>query len=128
MRLTPCWRVVSRTLSVSASVSRAARREGVKRIQQAVSATFFADYEADCETSEDTEEDLRTLVRHLAALGDAVTGAHSELDPDGDIAAQVEELRETALLIAEINALQAPPPVLLQRDRAANGLRWGGSG
>ena len=123
-------RVIRETEAETLKVRETARREGVRRIEQAVSATFFADYEADCEASDDTEEDLRTLVRHLAALGDAVTGAHAEIDPDGDIAAQVEELRKTALLIAEINALQAltPPPFLLQRNRAANDHRWGGSG
>ena len=105
------------------------RRQGIQRVQQAVTATFVADYEADCETSDDPDEDLRTLVRHLAALGDAVTGADSELDPSGDIAAQVEELRKAAILIAEINALDAPTaPVSPWRGRAASGLKWRGSG
>ena len=104
--------------------------KGVQRVQEAVSATFVADYEADCETSEDSEEDLRTLVRHLAAVGEAVTGAGAAIDPSGDLAAQIAELRKTALLIAEINALEAPvaapvPPVRSRRDR---GLKWGPSG
>ena len=112
-------------------VRAASRQQGIERIKQAVSATFVADYEADRETSGDPDEILRTLVRHLAAAGDAVTASESALDPDGDIAAQVEELRKAALLLAQVKALEAPdPPVAPQvpQRRAANGLRWGGSG
>ena len=105
------------------------RAKGIERVHRAASATFYAEYEADCETSSDTEDELRTLVRHLAALGDAVTGSAAEIDPDGDIATEIERLRETALLIARINALQAPvaEPETPRRTRPP-GLRWGGSG
>ena len=102
------------------------RAKAINHIHNAACATFYAEYEADCETSKDTEDELRTLVRHLAALGDAVTGAAASINPDGDIAAEVEELRQTALLIAKINALQAPVPAPEPPRR--NGLKWGGSG
>ena len=102
------------------------RAKGIERIHNAASATFYAEYEADCETSKDTEDELRTLVRHLATLGDAVTGSAASIDPGGDIAAEVEQLRQTALLIAKINALQAPVPEPELRRR--NGLKWGPSG
>ena len=105
------------------------RAKGIARIHDGACATFFADYEADCETSADTEDQLRTLMRHVAALGDAVTGAAASINPDGDFAAQVEELRQSALLIAKINALQAPVPepvpTPLPRRR---GRTWGPSG
>ena len=102
------------------------RAKGIARIENAASATFHAEYEADCETSADTEDTLRTLVRHIAALSDAVTGAATSIDPDGDFATQVEELRQTALLIAKINALQAPVPEPEPPRR--RGRTWGPSG
>ena len=91
-----------------------AHAKGVQHIERAVIAGFVADYEADRETSDDPDEDLRALMRNLSAVNEAVTGAKAAIDPTGDIEAQVEELRETALLVAEIQALEAPapPPVL----------------
>ena len=105
------------------------RAKGIERIHNAAAATFYAEYEADCETSKDTQDELRTLVRHLAALGDAVTAAAASIDPDGDIATEVEDLRQSALMIAKINALQAPvPEPEPPRKTRPPGLRWGGSG
>ena len=105
------------------------RAKGIERIHNAAAATFYAEYEADCETSKDTQDELRTLVRHLAALGDAVTAAAASIDPDGDIATEVEDLRQSALMIAKINALQAPVaepvPTVPPRRR---GQTWGPSG
>ena len=105
------------------------RAKAIARIENAVGETFYAEYEADCETSKDTEDELRTLARHLAALGDAVTGSAASIDPDGDIATEVEKLRQSALMIAKINALQAPvPEPEPPRNTRPPGLRWGGSG
>ena len=105
------------------------RAKGIARIENAVSETFYAEYEADCETSKDTEDELRTLARHLAALGDAVTGSAASIDIDGDIATEVERLRETALLIAKINALQAPVPEPVPTPPPRRrGRTWGPSG
>lgn len=112
-------------------VRAATRQQGIERIKQAVSATFIAEYEADRETSGDPDDILHTLVRQLAAVGEVVTASEAAMDPDGDIAAQVEELRNTALMIADIKALEAPDPSFAPQTpprRAANGLRWGGSG
>ena len=123
-------RRASREIEAEAQKVRAeVRAKAINDIHNTTAATFYAEYEADCETSRDTEDELRTLVRHLAALGDAVTGAATSINPDGDIAAEVEELRQTALLIAKINALQAPvpEPVPPRRTRPP-GLRWGGLG
>ena len=106
------------------------RAKRIERIKQAVTATFVTEYEAERDTCEDPDEALRTLVRHLAAVGEAVTGAEPEIDPSGDVAAQVEELRKLALMIVEMSHLdiapapQAPPP----RPRAVAGGRWRGSG
>ena len=123
-------RRASREIEAEAQKVRAeVRAKAINDIHNTTAATFYAEYEADCETSRDTEDELRTLVRHLAALGDAVTGAATSINPDGDIAAEVEELRQTALLIAKINALQAPVPepvpTPLPRRR---GRTWGPSG
>ena len=105
------------------------RAKGIECIHNAACAIFHAEYEADCETSADTEDALRTLVRHVAALGDAVTAAADSINPDGDFAAEVEELRQSALMIAKIHALQAPVPEPEPTRRARpRGLRWGGSG
>ena len=102
------------------------RAKGIERIHNAACATFMAEYDADCETSADTENELRTMVRHIAALGDAVTAATASINLDGDFAAEVEELRQSALMIAKINALQAP--VAEPEPRRRNGLKWGPSG
>ena len=105
------------------------RAKGIERIHNAACATFMAEYDADCETSVDTEDQLRTMVRHIAALGDAVTAATASINLDGDFAAEVEELRQSALMIAKINALQAPVaepvPTVPPRRR---GQTWGPSG
>ena len=123
-------RRASREIEAEAQKVRAeVRAKAINDIHNTTAATFYAEYEADCETSRDTEDELRTLVRHLAALGDAVTGAATSINPDGDIAAEVEELRQTALLIARINALQAPvPEPEPPRRTRPPGLRWGGLG
>jgi len=123
-------RRASREIEAEAQKVRAeVRAKAINDIHNTTAATFYAEYEADCETSRDTEDELRTLVRHLAALGDAVTGAATSINPDGDIAAEVKELRQTALLIAKINALQAPvlEPEPPRRTRPP-GLRWGSLG
>lgn len=123
-------RRTSREIETEAQKVRAdVRAKAIARIENAVSSTFYAEYEADCETSSDTEDELRTLARHLAAVGDAVTACAASIDIDGDIATEIERLRETALLIAKINALQAPvpepepPPPPRRRGRT-----WGPSG
>ena len=106
------------------------RAKRIERIKHAITATFVTEYEAERDTCEDPDEALRTLVRHLAAVGEAVTGAEPEIDPSGDVAAQVEELRKLALMFVQINDLdvaaapQAPP----SRARTAAANRWRGSG
>ena len=105
------------------------RAKGIERIHNAACATFMAEYDADCETCVDTEDQLRTMVRHIAALGDAVTAATASINLDGDFAAEVEELCQSALMIAKINALQAPVAEPEPRRKTLPpGLRWGGSG
>ena len=115
-------RTVREDEAQSLKVGEQVRARQIERIKQAVSATFGAEYEAERDTCEDPDAALRKLLRHLAAVGDAVTGAEPEIDPSGDVAAQIEELRKLALMMSELSQLE------VSGDRTAAAGRWRGSG